>query len=52
MQSLGKKTTESRAANRVLRPALVLTSCLSLFLITVRFHLDRLLLCALDHLSP
>jgi hypothetical protein len=52
MQNLEKKTTTSRAGNAVLRPTLLLASCLSLFLVTVRFHLDGVLLCALDHLVP
>lgn len=52
MQNLNKKTTESRPGNAVLRTTLLLTSCLGLFLITVSFHLERLLLCAVDHLVP
>jgi len=52
MEKLNKETTESSAGGRVLYRTLVLTSCVGLFLITVGFQLDHLLLCALDHLVP
>ena len=52
MDKLNKKTRELKAGNRGLYSALVLASCVGLFVITVRFHLDRILLCTVDHLVP